>query len=199
MDLPPYGAELLRYPAWQPAPRRIPPSGPLPGLKFQALPPIQPVVGAGEFVEKAVAQEAGWWSAVATLKRGGVDTHLFLSFRHPAGLDLSGAAGLAVRTATPSGQGSGASLLLIVRDADGGEYLANAGRPLSRPGEVLSVVPWSLFQAAGWSTDPNGRLDLGRITAINVGWGGYYGAEGERIQMRVRAPEAFRLPARPLP
>jgi hypothetical protein len=49
-------------------------------------------------------------------------------------------------------------------------------------------VPLSRFQLAGWSTDTNHQLDLPDITEIRIGWGGYLGCEGERVEFSIAAP-----------
>jgi len=194
LDLAPYGGVLLRFPAAEPPGRKAAVSGSLSGLELKALPAVAPRVGAGEFVQAAHAAEEGGWRATGTLKKGQVDTHLFLSFAYAQPLGLRDTDGLAVTTWVPEGQTTPTNLLVIVRDRDGGEYLANTGRSLALPGRAQSVVAWSRFQAAGWSKDPNGRLDLDGVTAISVGWGGYYGTEGERVEFRLSALQTVRLP-----
>ena len=36
-----------------------------------------------------------------------------------------------------------------------------------------------------------GELDLTQVASISVGWGGYFGTEGERITLTVRPPQRF--------
>jgi hypothetical protein len=48
------------------------------------------------------------------------------------------------------------------------------------------------FRLAGWSKDTDGRLDLEAIRGIRIGWGGYYGAEGEVVEFIVGSPQIAR-------
>ena len=64
---------------------------------------------------------------------------------------------------------------------------ASAGRALSEPGWQESVIWLESFSLAGWSKDTNSRLDLDAISAISVGWGGYFGKDDERVRF-VLAP-----------
>jgi hypothetical protein len=41
------------------------------------------------------------------------------------------------------------------------------------------VRPEPVFRLAGWSKDDDGVLDPKRVACIRIGWGGYYGTEGE--------------------
>jgi hypothetical protein len=163
---------------------------------LQPLPAVDPVVGKGEFVQAQVAPDAAHhregrpaWRAVGRLTRGHTDTFLFLSFQYPQGLDLSQATCLAVESWVPAGQRTPAKLLLILTERNGGQYLADTGRPLAAPGYFQAFVPWSRFNPAGWAPDPDGRLDLANIAALSVGWGGYLGAEGETIEFSLALPQ----------
>lgn len=189
-----YGAVFFRFNGATAPPRKKAAAGALPGLRIDPLPRVEPISGAGGFVQPNVAKIGDAWRAKAILTKGGVDTHHFLSFAYSSPLDLRGTAGISVRTSVPNGQLTGPNLIVIVREEDGGDYMAVTSRPLNRAGEVRSVIPWSQFQAAGWSNDPNGRLDIDRIAAINVGWGGYFGTEGQKVEFVTHAPDAFRLP-----
>jgi hypothetical protein len=88
----------------------------------------------------------------------------------------------------PDGQWTGSKLLVILHEAGGGDFLADTGRRLDSPGHVRSYVPLSQFQAAAWSQDADGTLDRTRISDLSVGWGGYLGKEGERVQFQIAAP-----------
>lgn len=200
LDLPPYGGILLRFPEPR-LPRRLAPvEGLLHGLHIQTLPLVEPKVGKGEFVQARVSPDTEYaredrpaWRAVGTLTRGNTDTFLFLSFSYPAGINLSTVDNLVVESWVPQGQSTPSHLLVILCDQDGGQYLADTGRPLALPGHHQSFVPLTAFQPARWATDPNERLDLDRITAINIGWGGYYGSEGERVEFSVALPGVIRM------
>jgi hypothetical protein len=194
LRLPPYGATLLRFAAARTPERRAVKSGSLPGLALETLTSEEPVVGAGEFVQASLTPERGGWSATGTLKRGQTDTHLFLSFRFAKPRDLREMDGLVIRSVSPEGQKTPVNLLILLHERDGGIYVADTGRPLSLSGSAQSVLPWSRFHSAPWAKDPNGRLDLESIVAVSVGWGGYYGVEGERVAFLLTPPQVFRLP-----
>jgi hypothetical protein len=130
---------------------------------------------------------------VGTLTKGNTDTFLFLSFEYPQTVDLSGAACLSVESWVPEGQRTPARLLVILREKDGGQYLADTGRPLASPGHFQAFVPWSRFAPAGWAKDPDGRLDLANVVALSIGWGGYYGSEGEKVEFHLALPQSARL------
>jgi hypothetical protein len=200
LSLDAYGGVLLRFPKAR-LPRRFPiESGPLPGLTLQPLPAVEPSVGKGEFVQAEVSPDTEHsregrpaWRAVGTLTKGNTDTFLFLSFEYPQTVDLSGAACLSVESWVPEGQRTPARLLVILREKDGGQYLADTGRPLASPGHFQAFVPWSRFAPAGWAKDPDGRLDLANVVALSIGWGGYYGSEGEKVEFHLALPQSARL------
>jgi hypothetical protein len=135
----------------------------------------------------------GWgfmqrWRARATLTRGQVDTFLFVRFILPQPIDLSDADGIIVDSAVPADQRTPTSLLVILHEEGGGDFLANTSRQLGRPGEERAYVPWTRFQLAGWSTDADGVLDLHRVGEVRVGWGGYLGEENEQIEFTLAVP-----------
>ncbi len=90
----------------------------------------------------------------------------------------------------PEGQHTPAQLLVILHERDGGDFLASTPRSLSAPGYARCYLPLDRFQLAGWSSDSDATLDSRRIDEIRVGWGGYVGLEGERIQFSLRMPRA---------
>ncbi|MBI5685872.1 MAG: hypothetical protein HZC54_12435 [Verrucomicrobia bacterium] len=193
LRLDPYGAVLLRYAEAKPA-RRLPvTSGGLPGLTLRPLPDVKPVVGCGEFVQSDLTGDSSRWRAVGTLTKSQVDTHLFLSFNFPQPVDLSGGEVLALETWVPEGQGTPAELLVILHDNKGRDFIAHAGRSLSAAGRCQSFVLLSQFQLAGWSKARDARLDLSAIAAIRVGWGGYFGTAGERVEFSTAPPQIGRL------
>ena len=68
---------------------------------------------------------------------------------------------------------------------------ASTGRLLNAPGACRSFVLFSQFHRAGWATGADVPLDLAKVTAIRVGWGGYFGAGGEKIQFTAQPPQRF--------
>ncbi len=203
LDLGPYGGVLFRFPSARPPTRSKAVTGALPGMTLQTIPSVEPTVGKGEFVQAELSPDARYaaagrpaWRAVGTLTKGQTDTFLFLSLEYPAGLDLSHAAGLTIDSWVPEGQQTPTQLLVILAEKDGGQYLADTGRPLAAPGHAQSFVPLTAFEPAGWAKDPDGRLDLGSITHISIGWGGYFGTENEKVEFSLALPQLARLSPR---
>ena len=195
--LGPYGAVLLRYPESK-LPRRLPAStGALPGLTLQSLPEVRPDIGKGQFVRAELTEDSARlgfarpaWRAAATLTKSHVDTHLFLSFKFPQPVNLGASEVLALDTWTPEGQGTPTELLVILRDNNGNDYVAHSGRPLNAAGRSRSFVLLSQFQPAGWLAQRGtGRFDFSNVSAIHVGWGGYLGIEGEKVEFATTVPQ----------
>ncbi len=132
------------------------------------------------------------WRAKGAITKSKVDTHLFAQFHYAEPLDLSAAECLGIETWVPEGQKTPNQLLVIVREEGGGDFLANTGRSLGAPGRERSIIPLRQFQLAGWSKgkDADGEFDLKRISEIRIGWGGYFGQEGEEVQFTVAVPQA---------
>ncbi|MBN2310589.1 MAG: hypothetical protein JXR94_16570 [Candidatus Hydrogenedentes bacterium] len=201
LRLGPYGGMLFRFDAPGPVARRHVAEGPLPGLNLSALPDTEPGVGKGEFVQGGLAPEshparlalpgapsARAWRAEATLTKGDVDTFLFVTFAYETPVDIANAACLTVDTAVPEGQRTPTPLRIILRDAGGVEYIANTRRALADAGTCRTAAPLTSFERAGWCTAPDRPLDFHAIAAINIGWGGYLGAQGETVTFTLGPP-----------
>jgi len=200
LSLEPYGGMLFRFAKAQPPKRLKSASGALPGLKLQALPEMTPGVGKGEFVRGGPAPDAEHsrpgapaWKMAGALTKGNTDTFMFANFPYPNGIDLSGASCIAVESWVPEGQETPAELLVMLQEKSGAIYMTGTGQRLSSPGRHQAFVPISQFALAGWSQDPNGKLDLDQITAIIVGWGGYFGKEGERVEFSLSVPKMGKI------
>jgi hypothetical protein len=89
----------------------------------------------------------------------------------------------------PAGQSTPSQILVILHEEGGGDFLAETGRSLAAPGRERTFVALSRFQLAGWSKDADGVLDTKRVGDIRIGWGGYFGAEGEKVQFSVALPQ----------
>lgn len=192
LSLEPYGATGLRFPSAREPSRLQAQSGALPGLVDRPIPPVAPKTLRGEFVQAEVGPDEECsradqpvWRAQAELTKSDADTFLFLSFELPQPLDLREAYCLILDTWVPSEQRTPNELLVIVREAGGGDFLASTGRLLGAPGFQRVFVPLNRFQHAGWSQDADGRLDRSRVAEIRVGWGGYKGRAGERVEFSV--------------
>jgi hypothetical protein len=158
------------------------------------LAPVEVLQGAGEHVAAeppvALALPDGRqaWRAVGQLRQSHVDTFLFLRLRFAQPVDGSGADFVLVDMEVPALQGSGAAAYLFAVEADGGEFLAPLGFALNEPGPHRVWLPWESLKPAGWSTSGDGILDRTRITELRIGWGGYLGREGERIEFTLAVP-----------
>lgn len=78
---------------------------------------------------------------------------------------------------------------MILHEKGGGDFLATSGRSLGMSGHEQTFIPFARFQLAGWSKDSDGELDLQRVDEVRVGWGGYYGSEGETVDFSLAKPE----------
>lgn len=203
LSLEPYGATLLRF-AEARERQRLPLSQEaLPGMTFVRLPQVTPTLAGDPQVEKSQAPDEAHsrpaspaWRITGKLLKGNVNTHLFACLSYPEGCDLSGASCLAIEAWVPAGQRTPAELLVILHDRDGGDYLASSGCSLGVSGRLEAFLPLSAFKLAGWSKDPDGVLDAGAVTDIRIGWGGYFGTEGETVEFSLALPRVGRLATR---
>ncbi len=196
LALGPYGAALFRFAERSLPRRRTIAAGALPNLSFKPTPAVVPTTAQGEFVHGELVRKesrsrsgAQVWQANGTITKGQVDTFLFAQFHYDPPLDLSNVGCLSVETRVPSGQQTATRLLVILHESGGGDFIADTGRSLAGPGDQRSLVPLSRFQHAGWSNDEDGLLDPKRVSDIRVGWGGYLGVEGEKVQFTLTPPE----------
>jgi len=205
LSLEPHGAAFVRFASARSPQRRAITGGALPNLSARTVPEVEPVMGHGEFVRAGLTRDADRsrpgspaWQATAVLTKAKVDTHLFLQFHYREPLDLSDADCLTMETWVPEGQSMPSQLLVILHEEGGGDFLAETGRSLAAPARECTFVALSRFQLAGWSKDADGVLDLKRVSDIRIGWGGYYGAEHEKVQFSVALPQvgAVARPAR---
>jgi hypothetical protein len=83
-------------------------------------------------------------------------------------------------------------MFTILRDSEGNESIANTGILLSDSGERELFVPLSSFSPTPWGKGK--PADLGKISAISIGWGGYYGEAGEELQFFTTPPHILLIP-----
>lgn len=193
LDLEPYGAMFFRF-SEAVLPKRTPvPSGALPGLVCRSLPKAGPILAKGEFVRGELNSDftkgQSVWNASGTLTKGRTDTFLFVRLPYAQPLDLSGTDSLIFDTWIPEQQRTPNQLLVILHEENGGDFLASTGRSLAASGHERTFIPLTRFQLAGWSKDGDGKLDCGRIDEIRLGWGGYLGEEGERVEFSFVLPQ----------
>ena len=196
ISLEPYDAAFFRFASAKPPRRRTITSGGMPNLVLSALPEVEPTEAHGEFVRAELAPDAAHSransparQASAVLTKSKVDTFLFLQFHYSQPPDMSDADCLAIETWVPYGQSTPSQILVILHEEGGGDFIAETGRSLAAPGREQSFVALSRFQLAGWSKDADGILNLKLVSDIRIGWGGYFGAEHEKIQFSVALPQ----------
>ena len=199
LTLEPYGGAILTFAEARAPKLTLPDAGSLPGMVIGSLPEVQPVEGHGEFVDGGIASdddlstaERPVWQVTGTLTKTDVDTHQFSGFEFPAAIDLTGAESIVIDTWVPGGQTASAQVLIILHEQGGGMYFGTVGRSLAAPGHAETYMPISKLDLAGWAEDANGRLDLDQIVRISVGWGGYFGTEGETVAFSLAAPRVAR-------
>ena len=190
LRLGPYGAMLFRS-ATADVPQRL--GGTVADSFSMTCEPLsdtpKPAVSQGRFVQSELTGDnASGWRAAATLTKEQVDTFLFLNFRYAQPTDLSEAEGLAVDVSVPSDQRTGTELLVFLKTDDGDRFLGKTGTYLNSPGSSRAYAMFSQFRPFGQT---RGELDLSRIASVSVGWGGYFGAEGEQITFTVKPPQRF--------
>jgi len=166
-------------------------------MTFKELPAAQAAVARGEFVRETMSADSEatrpgrpGWRVEGTLTRSDVDTFLFVRLPFEDSLDLSAADLLEIESWVPEGQHTPTQLLVILHERGGGDFLASTPRSLSAAGYDRCYLPLDRLQLAGWSSDNDATLDRRRIDEIRVGWGGYVGREGERIEFSLRMPRA---------
>ncbi len=189
MQLGPYGAMLFRTEKID-TPQRLSKEGSV-GLSLtcEPLPAVKPTIGQGQYVHSELTgDDAAGWCAAASLAKGRVDTHLFISFNFEQPLVLGESEGVMIDSSVPECQRTPAEMLVFIHTKDGGDYLASSSRYLNAPGMSRAYVMFSQFKPFGQT---KGSLDLAQVTAIRVGWGGYFGTENEKITLSVKPPQRF--------
>ena len=190
-----YGAMLYTFQNTAPRPRKEIQAGALPGMAVRPLPAASPAPLSGTYVQASIDPEpasssAGQavWRVAGTLTKEDVDTFLFASFDYPHLADFREAAFLVFDAWLPQDQHAAARLLVIIRDSSGVEYLAETGVPLNASGQHACHVALNRFQRAGWCAITDRPLDFSHIATIRIGWGGYFGNEGENVTFSISPP-----------
>ncbi|HOH43030.1 MAG TPA: hypothetical protein PLZ53_07915, partial [Candidatus Hydrogenedentes bacterium] len=174
--------------------------GVLPDFVCEPLPEVSPATTAGEDVDVSLQrvmlpeEEAAGWHLEGRLTADRVNTFLFAGFVHEPPVDLTDSVSLCFTAALPEKQQAAIPLLVILIDTAGVEYLAETGIPMSGSGIHHCQVPLRRFRRAGWCSQVDKALDFSSITTIRIGWGGYYGPEGEVVRFSVSALGKNRIP-----
>ncbi len=189
LEFGPYDGLFVCFPAVE-LPKRLTPSGE-DLFKGESPTPSEVRISSGEFVEGDLSRTDDMWQTKGKLKKGEVDCFLFLSFLYSQPLNLRDVDCLSFRIFLPKGQGSPARLFAILRDGEGVDFLADTGLTISEGSTGDVLIPLGAFHAVPWGKGEN--LNWGNIVAISIGWGGYYGKEGEELRFSARPPALLRL------
>jgi hypothetical protein len=194
VEFAPYDAKFFIFPEVEKPRRLIPEEKVETLLSLRALQPSAQVVGKGEFVqggfERGKINGKDGFKTRARLSKSNVDCYLFLSFIFSEEVDISEASHLYFQISIPAGQKSPAHIFIFLRDKEGNESIANTGVLLSDNGERDLYVPLTSF--APWGKDK--PADLKKISTISIGWGGYYGEEGEELVFSTTPPQILLKP-----
>jgi hypothetical protein len=133
------------------------------------------------------------WRVVGQVRTSDVDTFLFLRLRFSPAVEGSQADFIVVDMDVPTGQSVAAQAYLFAVEADGGEFLAPLGFALNEAGLQHAWVPWDRLKPVPWNKAGDGVLDRAKLVELRLGWGGYHGRVGERLEFSVAAPRLGRL------
>jgi hypothetical protein len=150
-------------------------------------------VAAEPVVTAHLADGQPGWRVLGEVRKGDVDTFLFLRLRFSPAVDGSQADFIVIDMEVPGGQDVGAPAYLFAVEADGGEFLAPLGFALNESGHQCAWVPWDRLAPVAWNKAGDGVLDRAQLVELRVGWGGYHGRAGERLEFTVAAPRLGRL------
>ncbi|MHB0999692.1 MAG: glycosyl hydrolase [Armatimonadota bacterium] len=199
LDLQPYDAVILRF------------TGVIQSkLKVNTVPltmpetvPVQtmvPTVNYGEFVKAEVIPDSTHskeglpaWKTTATLTKGQTDTFSMVALMSDNLKIIDDYEFMSFDTWVPDGQKSPARLFVMLHEKSGSDYYLDTGRSLNMPGFHRLMIPFDHLQLAPWSKDVDGQLDLKSVQYIVIGWGGYFGIEGEKIEFSFTQPQVGRF------
>ena len=194
LDLPPFGAVLLTTARPLVQARRD-----FDEKKFQPtmMPLGAPVAKVGapsqardvksEF--KVRGDNSAW--ARARILKGGVDTFMFLPFIYASSPYTAGMRGITFETEVKDEQAHAPELLVFAALEDGSMYLAHCGRTLADKGRERSFVPFSSFSRHG-NSGKTAIFDPAKVRQFRIGFGGYFGEEGQTISYEVTPPAGYR-------
>ncbi len=193
MEFAPYDAKFVLFTDVE-KPKRLMPSGSISSmLLLKSLDISGENLNKGEFVvgelEKGEIEGKEAFKIKGKLTRSNEDCFAFISFLLTAPTDLRGTSHLFFKVAIPQRQRFPAHLFVIVRDKEGNEAIADTGILLSDEGERELFISRSKFNPVPWG---GGKpVDWEEVTAISIGWGGYYGEIGEELLFSTSPPYVF--------
>ncbi len=200
VSIEPYGATFVCSPQ-EPSPAQLPlKSGSLPGLELRHLPEASAEIPHGQYVtaqlrrvDSSDGPAAQRFENRSTITRSRVDTFSFVTFHYPEPINLASDDCLAVDTWVAAAQRSHQDILVILQVQGGGDFVAATGLTLGDPGQRRAIVALDRFTMLNPGSRGADRLDLTRISAIGIGWGGYLGEKDEEVRFQVAPPRAGQI------
>jgi len=166
------------------------------GTKPFAVPlASEPGLGKGTYVKGTVRKlDDGFTRAETTLTKGGVDTFAFMTHGYDRSPFPADAKGVAFRIRVPEANPGSARLGVFLVTKDRTSFYAHTAVSLTKAGtQEVSCLFTEFFRHGNRGT---GTLRIEDVRQVNVGYGGYYGQEGERVTFDVSSPGAAVLTER---
>jgi hypothetical protein len=194
VQLPPYGSVLFRSAA-ESRGKRLPLKGAFNIVDRSVVQRGEPKVGHGIYVSATLqGSDRDGWTSRAKLKKGDVDTHLFMDFTIDKPELLSSSGGFVFDVSLPEGQTADAQMLVMAATKGGAVFIASTGHYLNQSGAHrlhVGMSQFSLFKEG--KSDVSKQLNLSKVNSVRIGWGGYFGQEGECITFNVQQPRCFAI------
>ena len=194
LDLPPFAAVLLATARPLAQARRdlneknfMPTEMPLRAPVVKVGAPSRPAAVEAEY--KVREGNIVW--AKARLLKGNVDTFLFMPYVYAASPCVDGMRGIAFETDVKDDQPHAPELLVFAAMEDGSMFLAHAGRSLAEKGRERSYVPFTSFVRHA-NIGKMTTFDPKKVRQFRIGFGGYFGEEGQTISFEVTPPAGYR-------
>jgi len=189
LELPPYAAVVLTTP--RPVAGAMRP-GSSAAIRMGADPfamPFELSLGKGTYVDGAFTRTKDGFTKVETkLTKGGVDTFAFLSHAYGKSPFKPGAKGVTCTIRMPEDNPGNAHVGIFLVTKDRVSYYAHSTVPLTKAGTYEATCLFSEFFRHGSKGSSTFRVE--DIRRINIGYGGYYGLENEKVSFDVSPPAA---------
>lgn len=196
LELPPYaGVVLTTKVAVKGVVRPGSPSVYRLGAKpFAIRPCAAPRLGKGQYVAGEVTPLADGFTRVATtLTKSDVDTFAFLVHPYAQSPFTASSKGVSFEVRVSEAGGGNAMLGVFLVTKDDQHYYAQIPISLSQVGVHKVTCSFSNFGLHRGRQGGTGRLRPEDVGQINIGYGGYFGREGERVVFEVSTPAAAEL------
>ncbi|MGN0847796.1 MAG: hypothetical protein ACI4RA_10495 [Kiritimatiellia bacterium] len=198
LDLPAFGAVVLTTAGAVEGRLVAHASAPFAPMFAPLAEPVQGVaLGKGVHVKGGEAPRAeGWRRVDVTLTKTGVDTFAFLARDYARGPFPAGAKGVAFSVRVPETTGGGTRCGVFLGTEDGNQWYAQGRVSLSEKGEAEVAFAFAEFNLHGAKQGRRpARLRAEDVRRISIGFGGYFGREGERVVFEASEPKAYLLTA----